>query len=55
MMWVSWPKKSSNIKTNIDGNHVREYILKNGLVDVKVASIDDSWSALKAVCRKVDR
>ena len=55
MMWISWPKKSSKIKTDIDSNNVRSYILDNGLVDVKVASIDDTWSALKAVYRVKDR
>lgn len=55
MMWISWPKKSSKIITDIDSNKVRSYILENGLVDVKVASIDESWSALKAVYRLKDR
>ena len=50
MMWISWPKKSSGIKTDIDGNKVRSHILLNGLVDVKIASVDKTWSALKAVC-----
>ena len=55
MMWVSWPKKSSGIKTDINSNEVRSFILDNGLVDVKVASINDIWSGLKAVYRVVDR
>ena len=55
MMWISWPKKSSGIETDIDGNKVRSHILLNGLVDVKIASIDKTWSALKAVYRKKDR
>ena len=54
-MWISWPIKSSTIKTDIDGNKVRSYILENGLVDVKVAAIDETWSALKAVYRTKDR
>ncbi|MEE9372169.1 MAG: hypothetical protein V3V00_03875 [Saprospiraceae bacterium] len=54
-LWISWPKKNSNIKTDIDGNLVRAYILNNGLVDVKVAAINDTWSGLKAVYRLKDR
>lgn len=55
LMWISWPKKSSKIKTDISSNAVRSHILENGLVDVKVASIDETWSALKAVYRVKDR
>jgi hypothetical protein len=48
-IWISWPKKSSGIITDINENTVREIALKNGLVDVKVCAIDEVWSALKLV------
>lgn len=54
-LWVSWPKKSSKIKTDISGDTVRTYGLKNGLVDVKVASVTEIWSGLKFMYRFQDR
>jgi len=55
MLWVSWPKKSSGVVTDLNENVVRDYGLANGLVDVKVCAIDDTWSGLKFVRRIVDR
>ncbi len=55
MLWVSWPKGSSGIKTNLKRDMIRDYILANGLVDVKVAAIDENWSGLKFVYRLKDR
>lgn len=55
MIWVSWPKKSSKLKSNLRDDIVREIGLKNGLVDVKVCAVDESWSALKFVRRLKDR
>jgi hypothetical protein len=55
MMWISWPKKSSKISTDIDENIIREFGLKNGLVDVKVCAVDEVWSGLKFVYRVKDR
>ena len=52
MIWVSWPKASSRRQTDLNDRVVREVGLKNGLVDVKVCAIDDSWSALKFVRRR---
>jgi len=54
-MWVSWPKASSRQQTDLSDRVVREVGLKNGLVDVKVCAIDDSWSALKFARRLKDR
>jgi hypothetical protein len=50
-LWVSWPKGSDKINENI----IREIGLKNGLVDVKVVSVDEVWSGLKFVYRVKDR
>ncbi len=56
MVWVSWPKGSSEIKTTINRETVRDYVLSEiGLVDIKVAAIDADWSGLKFVYRKEDR
>jgi hypothetical protein len=55
MLWVSWPKGSSSIPTDINRDIIREYVLSQGLVDVKVCSIDQDWSALKFVYRLKDR
>ena len=49
MVWVSWPKKSSGVTTDVTENVVRDTALLLGLVDIKVCAIDDTWSALKLV------
>ena len=54
-VWVSWPKKSSGVTTDLDENIVRDTGLAAGVVDVKVAAVDDTWSALKFVRRLRDR
>jgi len=48
-IWISWPKKSSKIATDITENKIRDYALKNGLVDIKVCAVDEIWSGLKLV------
>ncbi len=55
MLWVSWPKKSSGIATDLDENAVRHIGLAAGLVDVKVCAVTDIWSGLKFVRRLKDR
>jgi len=55
MLWVSWPKKSSGVATDLDENVVRGIGLAAGLVDVKVCAITDVWSGLKFVRRLKDR
>ena len=50
--WVSWPKKSSGVKTDITEQTFRDLILPLGWVDVKVAAIDDTWSGLLFYRRK---
>src|SRR3954469_17306787 len=55
MLWISWPKKASGVATDLDENVVREIGLTGGLVDVKVAAIDATWSGLKFVRRVRDR
>jgi hypothetical protein len=55
MLWVSWPKQSSGVSTDLNENIVREVGLKNGLVDIKVCAVDETWSGLKFVYRVKDR
>jgi hypothetical protein len=55
MLWVSWPKQSSGVATDLDGNSVREIGLAGGLVDVKVCAVTEIWSGLKFVRRVKDR
>jgi hypothetical protein len=49
MLWLSWPKKSSGVATDVDGNEIRRIGLAAGLVDVKVCAVNDIWSGLKFV------
>jgi hypothetical protein len=55
MLWVSWPKKSSGVATDLSENEVRDIGLAAGLVDVKVCAVTDVWSGLKFVRRLKDR
>src|ERR1700682_3574910 len=55
MLWVSWPKKSSGVATDVDENVVREIGLDAGLVDVKVCAVTEVWAGLKFVRRVKDR
>ncbi|MGZ4048940.1 MAG: DUF3052 domain-containing protein [Bacteroidia bacterium] len=55
MIWISWPKKSAKLQADIDETSVRDIALKNDLVDVKVCSVDETWSGLKLVIRLKDR
>ncbi len=55
MLWVSWPKGSSKIATDLKREPIREHLIGIGLVDVKVAAIDEDWSGLKFVYRLKDR
>lgn len=54
-IWISWPKKSAKVPTDLDENAVREIGLKARLVDVKVCAVDETWSGLKFVFRVKDR
>lgn len=55
MIWISWPKKSSKIKTDVTEDVIRHLALTNGLVDIKVCAVDDVWSGLKLVIPVKDR
>lgn len=51
-LWVSWPKKASDVPTDITEDVIREVALPLGLVDVKVCAVDATWSGLKLVIRR---
>jgi len=55
VLWISWPKASSKVETDLNETVVRKIGLKNGLVDVKVSAIDATWSGLQFVYRIKDR
>jgi hypothetical protein len=55
ILWISWPKGASKVATDLNENIVREIGLDTGMVDVKVAAIDEVWSGLKFVHRVIDR
>lgn len=49
MLWISWPKAASRVPSDMNDHVVRDFALKNGLVDVKVCAVDETWSGLKLV------
>jgi hypothetical protein len=51
-IWISWPKQSAKVETDITEDTVREVALPLGLVDIKVCAVDEVWSGLKLVIRK---
>jgi hypothetical protein len=54
-LWVSWPKKTARVPTDITEDEIREVALPTGLVDVKVCAVDETWSGLKLMIRKENR
>ena len=55
VIWVSWPKKSSGVKSDITEDRIRDLALPKGLVDVKVCAVDEVWSGLKLMIRRAAR
>jgi len=51
-VWISWPKKSSKVPTDISEDTIRATALPLGFVDVKVCAVTEVWSGLKLVIRK---
>jgi hypothetical protein len=54
-LWVAWPRRAGGHRSNITENVIRSRALPIGLVDVKVAAIDDDWSGLRVVWRAENR
>ena len=55
VIWVSWYKKSAGIPTDVTEDTIRNYALKNDLVDIKVCAVSEVWSGLKLVVQKAKR
>jgi len=51
-VWVSWPKKSSGVATDVTEDVIRALALPLGFVDIKVCAVTDVWSGLKLVVRR---
>jgi hypothetical protein len=54
-LWVSWPKKSSGVTTDVTEDVIRDVCLPLGFVDVKVCAVDETWSGLKLMIRRENR
>ena len=54
-VWISWPKKSADVPTDVTEDVVRAMALPLGFVDVKVCAIDETWSGLKLMVRRTNR
>jgi hypothetical protein len=54
-VWISWPKKSSKVPTDITEDVIRDIALPMGFVDIKVCAVDEVWSGLKLVIRREQR
>ncbi len=55
VVWVSWPKKSSGVETDLSEDVIRQIALPLGFVDIKVCAVDETWSSLKLMIRKSER
>jgi hypothetical protein len=54
-VWISWPKKSSGVPTDVTEDVIRAVALPLGFVHVKVCAIDETWSGLKLMVRRENR
>jgi hypothetical protein len=54
-LWVSWPKKSAGVATDVTEDVIRAVALPLGFVDVKVCAVDETWSGLKLMVRRENR
>ena len=55
VIWVSWPKKSAGVASDLTEDEIRALALPLGLVDIKVCAVDETWSGLKLVLRRSER
>jgi hypothetical protein len=54
-LWIAWPRRAGGHDSDITENGIRDLVLPIGLVDVKVAALDQDWSGLKLVWRRERR
>jgi hypothetical protein len=55
VVWISWPKKSADVSTDVTEDVIRELALPLGFVDIKVCTVDETWSGLKLMIRRENR
>jgi hypothetical protein len=55
MLWVAWPRRAGGHASDITDNVVRAHALPIGLVDVKIAALDEDWSGMRLVWRLENR
>jgi hypothetical protein len=46
-LWIAWPKRASGVPSDLTQPSVRAYGLARGLVDYKVAALDEVWTGLR--------
>ncbi|HEX4438064.1 MAG TPA: DUF3052 domain-containing protein [Solirubrobacteraceae bacterium] len=54
-LWIAWPRRAAGHDSDIREQDIRDLALPLGLVDVKVAAIDEDWSGLRLVWRRERR
>jgi hypothetical protein len=54
-LWVAWPRRAGGHESDVTDQLLRDVLLPVGVVDVKVAAIDQDWSGLKFVWRRENR
>jgi hypothetical protein len=54
-VWALWPRRAGGHVSDITDGVVRAAALELGLVDVKVAAVDEDWSGLRLVWRTSNR
>jgi hypothetical protein len=52
IVWVSWPKRTAKVASDITEDTIRALALPLGFVDIKVCAVDETWSGLKLVIRR---
>jgi len=52
---VAWPRRAGGHRSDITDNLLREVLLPVGVVDIKVAALDEDWSGVRFVWRKANR
>ena len=51
-VWIAWPKRASEVPTDITEDVLRDEFLPTGWVDNKVCAIDETWSGLRFALRR---
>jgi hypothetical protein len=54
-LWIAWPRRAGGHESDLTDEVIRARALELGVVDVKVAAIDEDWSGLRFVWRLANR